>query len=42
MKDRRRHQLFDGKAQISTAPEFQNLVKDLQEKHFLEKEQKEA
>jgi hypothetical protein len=42
VKDRKRQRLFDGKAQIVTAPEFQKLVKDMQEKLHLEKEQKEA
>ena len=42
VKDRKRQRLFDGKAQIVTAPEFQKLVKDMQEKLHLEKEQKEV
>jgi hypothetical protein len=40
-QDRQRQHLFKGKAQIVTAPEFQKLVKDIQEKHHLEKERKE-
>jgi len=42
VKDKKRQRLFDGKAQIVTAPEFQKLVKDMQEKLHLEKEQKEV
>ena len=42
VKDRKRQWLFDGKAQIITVPEFQKLVKDIQEKLHLKKEQKEA
>ena len=42
MEDRRRMHLFKGKAQIITAPEFQKLVKDIQEKQHLEKERKEV
>ena len=42
MKDRKGHHLLDGRAQIATAPEFQKLVKDIQEKNDLEKKQKEA
>ena len=42
MKDKKRQRLFDGKVQIVTAPEFQKLVKDMQEKLHLEKGQKEA
>jgi len=40
-QEKQRQQLFKGKAQIVTAPEFQNLVKDIHEKHHLEKERKE-
>ena len=39
---RARQHLFDGRAQITTAPEFRKLVKDMQEKNRLEKEQKEV
>ena len=42
VKDRKGHHLLGGKAQITTAPEFQKLVKGIQEKNHLEKEQKEA
>ena len=42
VKDRKGHHLLDGKVQIATAPEFQKLVKDIQEKKSLEKKQKEA
>jgi len=42
MKDKKGHHLLDGRAQIATAPEFRKLVKDMQEKKRLEKEQKEA
>ena len=41
VQDKQRGHLFKGKAQIVTAPEFQKLVKDIQEKHHLEKERKE-
>src|SRR5882757_8483132 len=41
-KGRARQHLFDGRAQITTAPEFRKLVKDMQEKNRLEKEQKEV
>jgi len=42
MKDKKGHHLMDGREQIATAPEFHKLVKDMQEKKQLEKEQKEA
>ena len=42
MKDRKGHHLLGGKAQISTAPELQKLVKEIQEKKHLEKKQREA
>ena len=42
MKDKKRQRLFDGKAQIVTAPEFQKLVKDMQEELHFEKEQTEV
>ena len=42
MKDKKRQRLFGGKAEIVTAPGFQKLVKDMQEKLHLEKGQKEA
>ena len=41
MQDKQRGHLFKGKAQFVTAPEFQKLVKDIQEKQHLEKERKE-
>ena len=40
MQNKQRQQLFKGQAQIVTAPEFQKLVKDIQEKQHFEKERK--
>jgi len=42
MQDKARHRLFDGKAQIVTGPEFKQLVKELEDKHQLEKDEKTA
>ena len=42
VEDKARQQLFSGKARITTAPEFRELVKDIQEKHDLEQKQKKA
>ena len=41
-QDKARQKLFDGKAQIVTAPEFKELVHQLEEKHQLEKDEKAA
>ena len=41
-QDKARQKLFDGKAQIVTAPEFKQLVHQLEEKHQLEKDEKAA
>ena len=41
VQDKQRQHLFNGKVQIITAPEFQKLVKDIQEKRHLEKDRKE-
>jgi len=41
-QDKARQRLFDGKAQIVTAPEFKQLVHQLEEKHQLEKDGKAA
>ena len=39
MQDKARHRLFDGKAQIVTGPEFKQLVKELEDKCQLEKDE---
>ena len=41
-QEKARQKLFDSKAQIVTAPEFKQLVHQLEEKHQLEKDEKAA
>jgi len=41
-QDKARSRLFDGKAQIVTGPEFKQLVKELEDRHQLEKDEKAA